>query len=139
MIKDCFGVVENVGDHIAVSQGNAGAKAWEHAIITKISDKTITFEGKAGGSFRDWSGKTELRRGEGCFVIDNSKAYLEAVSKANAWDKLSKHIKELKGCAGDMRDEVSEQLHKDGCSSAWIHHASLIDELVRKYEESDDE
>lgn len=73
MIKDCFGVVAEVGDHIAFSQGNAGAKAWEHAIITKVSEKTVTFQGKAGGMYRDWHGKTELRRTEGSFVIDVSK------------------------------------------------------------------
>lgn len=73
MIKDCFGIEARVGDHIAFSQGNAGAKPWEHAIITKISRKTVTFAGKAGGEFRHWSDNTELRRSEGCFVIDISK------------------------------------------------------------------
>lgn len=73
MIKDCFGVEAKVGDHIAFSQGNAGAKPWEYAVITKVSKKTVTFVGKAGGEFRHWGGDTELRRSEGCFVIDISK------------------------------------------------------------------
>lgn len=81
MIKDAFGVEAVVGDHIAFSQGNAGAKAWEHAVITKVSDKTIAFQGKAGGQFRDWSGKTELRRPAGAFVIDISKREAEALKE----------------------------------------------------------
>ncbi|QPI18145.1 hypothetical protein POP15_097 [Pectobacterium phage POP15] len=81
MIKDCFGVPAIVGDHIAFSQGNAGAKTWEHAIITKISEKTVTFQGKAGGMFRDWHGKTELRRPAGAFVIDVSKREADALNK----------------------------------------------------------
>lgn len=79
MIKDCFGVVAEVGDHIAFSQGNAGAKAWEHAIITKVSNKTVTFHGKAGGMYREWQTKpSELRRTEGAFVIDVSKRISDA-------------------------------------------------------------
>lgn len=81
MIKDCFGVVAVVGDHIAFSQGNAGAKAWEHAVITKVSAKTVTFQGKAGGMFRDWHGKTELRRPAGAFVIDVSKREADALKE----------------------------------------------------------
>lgn len=141
MIKDCFGIEARVGDEIAFSQGNAGAKAWEHAVITKVSSKTVTFRGRAGGMWRDWqdSDSSELRRGAGCFVIDVSKRSGAGVleSKANAWDSLSKHIKDLKGAGANVRDEVSEQLSKDGCYSSWVHHASLIDELVRKYEDSD--
>lgn len=79
MIKDCFGVEAVVGDHIAFSQGNAGAKAWEHAVITKVSDKTVTFQGKAGGQFRYLHGKTELRRPAGAFVIDTAKREKEAL------------------------------------------------------------
>lgn len=81
MIKDCFGIVAEVGDHIAFSQGNAGAKTWEHAIVTKISEKTVTFQGKAGGMFRDWHSKTELRRPAGAFVIDVSKREAEALKE----------------------------------------------------------
>lgn len=72
MIKDCFGHVAVVGDQIAFSMGNAGAKPWEHGVVTKISAKTITFRGKAAGMFRQWDSETDLRRGEGCFVIDLS-------------------------------------------------------------------
>lgn len=81
MIKDCFGIEARVGDHIAFSQGNSGAKAWEHAIITKVSEKTVAFQGKAGGQFRSWSGKTELRRPAGAFVIDVSKREAEALKE----------------------------------------------------------
>lgn len=75
MIKDCFGVVARVGDEIAFSQGNAGAKLWERAVITKVGAKTVTFRGRSAGMFRDWAepDSSELRRSEGCFVIDTSK------------------------------------------------------------------
>lgn len=75
MIKDCFGVEAAVGDHIAFSRGNAGAQAWEHAVITKVTAKTVTFRGRAAGMFRDYAkpDSSELRRGQGCFVIDLSK------------------------------------------------------------------
>ena len=73
MIKDCFGTVAQVGDHIAFSQGNAGAKVWEFGEITKITAKSVYFKGRAGGMWRTWSEDTELRRGEGCFVIDKEK------------------------------------------------------------------
>lgn len=74
-IKDCFGVAARVGDQIAFSQGNAGAKAWEHAVIIKVTSKTVTFRARAGWNGRDWQDldSTELRRGDGCFVIDVSK------------------------------------------------------------------
>lgn len=139
MIKDCFGVVAIVGDHIAFSQGNAGAKEWEHAIITKVTDKTVTFQGKAGGMYRDLHGKTELRRPAGAFVIDMAKRDPGREGKANAWDALDKHIKKTDGTAGELRDNVSNALHKDGCFSAWIHHAYFVDSLIEKYEESLDE
>lgn len=139
MIKDCFGIVAEVGDHIAFSQGNAGAKAWEHAIITKVSDKTVTFQGNAGGMYRDWHGKTELRRGEGCFVIDTAKRDPGKEGRANAWESFDKHVRKITGPAAELRREVSDALHKDGCASACIHHAYFVDALVEKYEESLDE
>lgn len=70
MIKDCFGNVAVVGDEIAFSIGNSGAKVWEHGTITKITAKCVFFDGRAGGMFRSWHGDTELRRGEGSFVIN---------------------------------------------------------------------
>lgn len=60
MIKDCFGVPAIVGDHIAFSKGNVGAQPFEDAVITKITAKSVCF----GERY------SELRRGEGCFVID---------------------------------------------------------------------
>lgn len=71
MIKDVFGVEAKVGDHIAFSQGNAGAKKWEHAVVTLVTEKSVCFSGKTGSMFRSVS--DVLRRGEGCFVIDVSK------------------------------------------------------------------
>lgn len=73
MIKDCFGNEARVGDEIAFSMGNAGAKQWEHAEITKITLKSVYFRGKAAGMFREQHGETDLRRGEGCFVINLEK------------------------------------------------------------------
>lgn len=67
-IKDCFGVEARVGDAIFFSRGNAGAQPWERSVITKITAKTITFDGKTGGEWRTAS--EQLRRGNGCFVID---------------------------------------------------------------------
>lgn len=135
MIKDCFGVQAIVGDHIAFSQGNAGAKTWEHAIITKISEKTVTFQGKAGGMFRDWHGKTELRRPAGAFVIDTAKRDPGREGKANAWESFDKHVRQIKGPAAELRQEVSADLHKVGCASAWVHHAQFVEALIEKYEE----
>ncbi len=68
MIKDCFGHVAVVGDEIAFSRGNAGAKVWEHAVITKITAKSVFFNGLTGCMWRTSS--EELRRGEGSFVIN---------------------------------------------------------------------
>ncbi|AFH20975.1 hypothetical protein CL97_gp091 [Cronobacter phage CR9] len=137
MIKDCFGVPAVVGDHIAFSQGNAGAKAWEHAIITKVSEKTVTFQGKAGGMYREWTTKTtELRRTEGSFVIDTTKRDPGKEGRANAWASFDKHVRNIVGPAAELRREISEELHKDGCASAYIHHAHFVDALVEKYEES---
>ncbi|AXN57912.1 hypothetical protein KASHIRA_02710 [Serratia phage vB_SmaM-Kashira] len=67
-IKDCFGNEVRLGDTIYFSRGNAGAKPWEKSVVTKITAKTITFHGKTGSMYRSES--EELRRGEGCFVID---------------------------------------------------------------------
>jgi len=71
MIKDCFGRIAQVGDEIAFSRGNARAKEWEKATITRITPKTVMFSGKTGAMYRH--GSDELRRGEGCFVIDINK------------------------------------------------------------------
>lgn len=72
-IKDCLGHEAVVGDTIAFSQGNAGAKAWEFGKITKITAKCVYFKGKAGSMYRAQDGDTELRRGEGCFVINREE------------------------------------------------------------------
>lgn len=137
MIKDCFGVQAVVGDHIAFSRGNAGAKPFEEAIVTKITEKSIYFKGKTGSMYRRES--DELRRGEGCFVIDVSQRPGKE-GAANAWYSFDKHVRKITGPAGELRREVSDALHKDGCASACIHHAYFVDALVEKYEESlDDE
>lgn len=73
MIKDCFGNVAQVDDEIAFSQGNSGAKAWEPAKITRITAKCVYFRGVSGDRRFNWTEETELRRGEGCFVIDMEK------------------------------------------------------------------
>jgi hypothetical protein len=70
-IKDCLGNEVRLEDTIYFSRGNAGAKAWEKAVVSKITAKTITFSGQTGSMYR--SASEELRRGEGCFVIDMEK------------------------------------------------------------------
>lgn len=70
-IKDCFGQVAVVGDTIAYSQGSAGAKPWDFGTITKITEKCVYFKGLCGTSRRhNWKEESDLRRGEGCFVIN---------------------------------------------------------------------
>ena len=71
MIKDCFGVVAQVGDEIFFSRGNAGAKHWEKSVVSRVTDKSVVFSGKTGAMYRH--GSDELRRGEGCFVINTEK------------------------------------------------------------------
>lgn len=137
MIKDCFGIVPLVGDTIAFSRGNAGAKPFEKAIITKITDKTITFSGLTGSMYRDQS--ETLRRGEGCFVVDLLARTKGLIGKANAWDSVETHVKSLQGPAQELRQEVSADLHRDGCHSAATHVKYFIDELVKSYEEKDHE
>lgn len=134
MIKDCFGVQAVVGDHIAFSRGNAGAKPFEEAVITKITAKSIYFSGKTGSMYR-WE-SDELRRGEGCFVIDTAKRDPGREGKANAWESFDKHVRKITGPAAELRQEVSINLNKDGCASAWVHHAQFVDALIEKYEES---
>jgi hypothetical protein len=134
MIKDCFGVQAIVGDHIAFSRGNAGAKPFEEAVITKITAKSIYFSGKTGSMYR--SASDELRRGEGCFVIDTTKRDPGKEGRANAWASFDKHVRKIDGPAAELRREVSAELHFNGCASAWVHHAHFVDALVEKYEES---
>ena len=134
MIKDCFGVQAIVGDRIAFSRGNAGAKPFEEAVITKITAKSIYFSGQTGSMYR--SASDELRRGEGCFVIDTAKRDPGKEGKANAWESLDKHVRKIDGPAAELRREVSAELHFNGCASAWVHHAHFVDALVEKYEES---
>ncbi|AFH21247.1 hypothetical protein CR3_gp082 [Cronobacter phage CR3] len=134
MIKDCFGIEARVGDHIAFSRGNAGAKPFEMAVITKMTEKSVFFSGKTGSMYR--SASDELRRGEGCFVIDTTKRDPGKEGRANAWESFDKHVRNIVGPAAELRREISEELHKDGCASAWVHHAYFVDALVEKYEES---
>lgn len=68
-IKDCFGNVAQVGDEIAFSVGNSGAKTWEIAKITKITEKCVYFNGQPGSNWRHGE-VTELRRADGCFVVN---------------------------------------------------------------------
>lgn len=104
MIADCFGVFAKVGDHIAFSRGNAGAKQFEEAIITKITAKSIYFSGKTGSIYRSES--DELRRGEGCFVINVSKR--EAIALKELVD-LSEKDKEQGRVFS--RDQLMEYLN----------------------------
>lgn len=69
IIKDCFGNVAQIGDEIAFSVGNSGAKTWEIATITKITEKCVYFYGQPGSNWR-YGEVTELRRADGCFVVN---------------------------------------------------------------------
>lgn len=64
------------------------------------------------------------------------------LSKANAWRSLEKHLeRELtsNNTLKEIADEVSRKLFDDGCYSAAIHRAYLIDRLVEIIEEQRDE
>ncbi len=69
MVKDCFGNVAAVGDEIAFSMGNAGAKEWLTSTITRVTEKCVYFQGRPGNNWQ-WDKVTELRRTTGCFVIN---------------------------------------------------------------------
>lgn len=72
VINDCFGVSAQVGDVISYSIGNSGAKTWKTSTISKISDKCIYFQGSPGSNWRHGE-IVELRRTQGCFVINTYK------------------------------------------------------------------
>lgn len=80
-IKDCFGNLASVGDEIAYSVGNSGAKTWEISKIIRITDKSVFFNGQPGDNWRQGE-ITELRRGNFCFVINMEKR-LEEMSVTN--------------------------------------------------------
>ena len=63
------------------------------------------------------------------------------LSEANAWRSLEKHLKRklTNNTLKEIADEVSQKLHEEGCYSAWIHRAYLIDRLVEIVEEQKDE
>lgn len=134
MIKDAFGLAVRVGDKVAYAPGGAGAQDFHTGKISKISGKTVTI---VDHGEIDWmnSPKT-IRRGSGCFVIDIDSRNPGMVGKANAWASFDKHVRQIDGPASELRAEVSSELHKNGCASAWIHHAYFVDALVEKYEES---
>lgn len=55
------------------------------------------------------------------------------LSEANAWRGLDNWITEHAKRNPDfarVKEEVSAELSKDGCYSAWIHHAALIERLA---------
>lgn len=71
MIKDAFGVEVQMGDEIAFGRGSRGAQEFRIAEVVRITAKCIYFVGRSG-SIWDTS-DTELRRTEGCFVINKEK------------------------------------------------------------------
>lgn len=135
-IKDCFGNIAQIGDEISFSVGNSGAKSWEIAVVTKITDKCVCFNGKPGSNWRQ-NETAELRRKSGCFVINIFKRDPGMIGQSNAWKSLDKHISGISGEAKDIREKVSSDLHRDNCQSAWIHHAYFINALIEKLEEGD--
>jgi hypothetical protein len=66
MIRDAFGVVAQVGDILAYSRGNSGTR-FDTATVERITNKSVIFTGRPGSNWR--RDATELRRGEGQFVI----------------------------------------------------------------------
>lgn len=133
MIKDAFGVEAKVGDIVAYSRGNSGAKEFYTGKVTRITAKCVII----GDTIEvDWAGRPrdDIKRTAGCFVIkmDSDTRHGGIISSANAWVALDNHIRGIGGTAGKLRDEVSNNLHKDGCQSAWIHNAQFIDALVEE-------
>lgn len=137
MIKDAFCLVAKVGDYVAYAPGGAGAQDFRTGKISKISAKTVTI---VDHGELDWANSPKtIRRSSGCFVIDIDSRNPDMVGKANAWAAFDKHVRQIDGPASELRTEVSSELHKDGCASAWVHHAHFVEALVEKYEESLDE
>lgn len=64
------------------------------------------------------------------------------LSEANAWRLFEKHFKQELARSTTLKEiekEVSDKLFKDGCYSAAIHRAYLVDRLVQIIEEQRDE
>lgn len=134
MIKDAFCVMARVGDKVAYAPGGAGAQDFRTGKISKITDKTITI---VDHGELDWMDQPKMiRRGSGCFVIDMDSRNPGMIGKANAWASFDKHVRQIDGPASELRAQVSSDLHKSGCASAWVHHAYFVDALVEKYEGS---
>lgn len=60
------------------------------------------------------------------------------ISQANAWKSLDNWLDEFldnNPAAREVSDKVSQELFNDGCHSAWIHRAYLIERLVEIIEE----
>lgn len=59
---------------------------------------------------------------------------------ANAWRAFdtwfNKHVKTRQN---KIHEEVTSQLFKDGCHSAWVHRAYVIEALMDRIEELEDE
>ncbi|UTC25280.1 hypothetical protein P7_090 [Pectobacterium phage vB_PcaM_P7_Pc] len=134
MIKDAFCVMPRVGDRVAYAPGGAGAQDFRAGKISKITDKTVTIVDH--GELDCMNQPKMIRRGSGCFVIDMDSRNPGMIGKANSWASFDNHIRQIVGPASELRAEVSSELHKDGCASAWVHHAHFVDALVEKYEES---
>ena len=69
MIKDAFGVEAKVGDIVAYSRGNSGAKEFYTGKVTRITAKCVVI----GGTIEvDWAGRPrdDIKRTAGCFVIN---------------------------------------------------------------------
>lgn len=138
MIKDIFGTEAKVGDVVAYSRGGTGASEWNKGKVIKILGKSVLL-GDHGETH--WGGEEKLiKRQSGAFVIDINARLDGLVGKANAWTSLQNHVEEsVRGAPKALKDEISAELFKDGCHSAWVHMAYFIDALAVKYEESEDE
>ena len=132
MIRDAFGNIVEIGDHVAYAPGGKGAQGFYNGVVVKVTEKGVVI---SDSNEVDWQGRhrNTVRRSTGCFVKYYSIDSL--IGKANAWDKLDKHISDVTGRAEKLRKDISEELHKDNCSSAWVHSAKFIDELVHVYNE----
>lgn len=72
MIKDAFGNIAEIGDHVAYAPGGKGAQDFYGAFVVKITEKSVVL---SDSNEVDWAGRyrNTVRRGEGCFVINLSK------------------------------------------------------------------
>jgi len=62
------------------------------------------------------------------------------LSEANAWRSFDKWFKEtVVKQQPEIHAKVTEDLFRDGCHSAWVHRAHVIEALLERIEELESE